>query len=153
MYRLRPPVLALAVIALSVGRAGLARAQDPQPAPAAPAVDSNLLWTGDWDFSAQMRDSTYEGSWRLNYSNGQFTGTVALGQATSNTTGGSYRIGLPPAPVSAMTVRDHFRNFQLTVFFNGESFTFSGHLDNPTRISGSLSTRGGIGRLRAQKRG
>jgi hypothetical protein len=160
MARTHPSVLAVAVIALSLGSAGLASAQDPQPAPApaaaapaAPAVDSNLLWTGDWDFSAQMRDSTYDGVWRINYANGQFTGTVALVQATANTSGGSMRIGLPPAPVSTMTVRDHFRNFQLTVFFNGESFTFSGHLDNPTRITGSLSTRGGIGRLRAQKRG
>ncbi|MFI5280349.1 MAG: hypothetical protein ACHQU1_07630 [Gemmatimonadales bacterium] len=160
MTRSRQLVLALAVTSLSLGGAGLAVAQEPQPAPApaaappaAPAVDSNLLWTGDWEFSAQMRDSTYDGVWRINYANGQFTGTVALIQATNNTTGNTYRTGLPPAPVSAMSVRDHFRNFQLTVYFNSESFTFSGHLDNPTRITGSMSSRGGIGRLRAQKRG
>lgn len=157
MYRVRPPVLAVAVIALSLGRAGVARAQDTPPAPAAtpvaPAVDSNLLWTGDWDFSAQTRDSTFDGSWRLNYSSGQFTGTVVLAQATSNLGGGTRRTGFPPAPVSAMSVRDHFRNFLLTVYFNGEAYTFSGHLDNPNRITGTYSTRGGIGRLRAQKRG
>lgn len=160
MIRSRPLILALAVVALSLHRAGLAVAQEPQPAaapPAAPAatpaVDSNMLWTGDWDFSAQTRDSTFEGTWRINYSNGQFTGTVAMIQATANMSGNTSRLGFPPAPVSAMSVRDHFRNFQLTVYFNGESYTFSGHLDNANRITGSLSSRGGIGRLRAQRRG
>ncbi len=160
MTRARSLVLAVAIVALTLSRGGLAVAQDSPPAPAppaappaAPALDSNMLWTGDWDFSAQMRDSTYDGTWRIIYANGRFTGSVAMSQATSNLSGATYRTGLPPAPVSAMAVRDHFRSFQLTVYFNSESFTFSGHLDNPTRITGSLSTRGGIGRLRAQKRG
>jgi hypothetical protein len=147
MVRSRPLVLALAVAALTLHHAGLAVAQDPQPAPAAPAaapaapaVDSNALWEGDWDFTAQANDSQMDGVWRINDANGRFTGVVAIP-------------GHPPAPISAMTVRDHYRNFSLTAYFNGESYVFSGRLDNPRTVSGTMTIRGGIGRMRAQKRG
>jgi hypothetical protein len=152
MTRARSLVIAMAAVALSLSRAGLALAQDPQPAPApaaaapatpaAPAVDSNELYVGEWDWTAQLRDSSISGLWRISYANGRFTGTVVL--ATP---------GMPPSPVSAMSVRDHFRNFSLTTYFNGDPFTFSGHLDNPRNVNGTMSTRGGMGRLRAQKRG
>lgn len=138
MYRVRPPVLAIAVIALSVTGAGLARAQDPQPAPAAaPAVDSNTIYVGDWSFSAGTRDSAIAGFWRIVYTNGRFSGVIQ-------------RTGQPPAPISSITVRDHYRNITITAFFNGESYTFSGHLDNPQTINGMLTTRG-MSRFRAVK--
>ena len=143
----RSLVSALAVVVLSLSCAGLALAQEPQPAPAppvaapaAPAVDSNDLWVGDWDFTAQANDAQMDGVWRINYANGRFTGVVAIP-------------GHPPAPISAMTVRDHYRNFSLTAYFNGESYVFSGRLDNPRTVSGTMTIRGGIGRMRAQKRG
>jgi hypothetical protein len=149
MTRAQSPAIALAFIALSLGRAGTAVAQDPQPtpapaaapaAPAVPAVDSNEFYVGEWDFSAQFRDSTINGLWRINYLNGHFNGTVLLP-------------GMPPSPISGMTVRDHFRTVSLSAYFNGEQWSFSGHLDNPRTVSGTMSTRGGMGRLRAQRRG
>jgi hypothetical protein len=150
MIRANSPALAGVIIALSIGSARLLRAQEPQPAPApaaaapaapaAPAVDSNELWVGEWEFTSQFRDSTVSGLWRINYGGGRFTGMVVIP-------------GVPPSPISAMGVRDHFRNFSLTAYFNGDAFTFSGHLDNPRTVNGTLSTRGGMGRMRAQKRG
>ena len=119
-------VAAVLLFAL-VGRAVPAWSQEPAPAPApaptspaqaaapaapaAPAVDSNLLWVGDWDYTAQLRDSTIEGVWRINYTNGRFSGIAQ-------------RSGKPPAPISSITVRDHYRNITLTVYFDGESYTF-----------------------------
>ena len=41
----------------------------------------------------------------------------------------------------------------LVVDWNGELYTFSGHLETPRTISGTVSAHGGIGRLRASKRG
>ena len=61
-------ILSLAlVLAAIAAKAGKAQAQTPQPAaePARPAVDSNALWAGDWDFQIQLRDSTIGGGWRL----------------------------------------------------------------------------------------
>jgi hypothetical protein len=139
-------VAALLLLAL-VGRAVPAWSQEPVPAPtpaaapappAAPAVDSNLLWVGDWDYTAQLRDSTIEGVWRINYTNGRFSGIAQ-------------RSGKPPAPISSISVRDHYRNITLTAYFDGESYTFSGHLDNPRTITGMLTTRG-MARFRAVKR-
>ena len=148
-----PTIVAGLLLALSAG-AVPARSQEPAPAPpaptnpapaaapapappAAPAVDSNGLWVGEWEYSAQLRDSTIDGLWRINYANGRFTGVVMIP-------------GMPPSPISSMSVRDHFRNFSLTAYFNNDAFTFSGHLDNPRNVTGTLSIRGGIGRLRAQ---
>jgi hypothetical protein len=149
MTRIRLPLVAAAAALVLAGHAAPALAQDPQPAPAAapapapapPAVDSNLLWAGDWDFQAQKRDATISGAWRLTYANGQFTGVVALE-------------GMPPSPVRGVTIRNHFRDFELRVDFNSETYVFTGHLDNSYTINGTLSTMGGgLGRMRASKRG
>jgi hypothetical protein len=145
MNRAHSTAFAAVFIALSLGGVRVARAQDPQPAPAAaapaaPAVDSNEMFIGEWEFTAQFRDSSVTGLWRINYAGGHFTGTVLMP-------------GVPPSPINSMTVRDHFRNFSLTAYFNGDRFDFSGHLDNPRTVSGTMSTRGGMGRLRAQRRG
>ena len=152
MTRTRTAAFATALVLMLAGPARLALAQEQpaQPAPAAPpppsaapevpAVDSNQLWVGEWDYTAQLRDSTVEGLWRINYANGRFTGTVTIPRQ-------------PPAPISSMSLRDHYRNMQFTVYFNSEPYVFSGRLDNLRNISGTLTIRGGIGRLRAQKRG
>ena len=134
--------LALAV-AFAGSRAIPALAQETPPAappaaPAAPAVDSNALWAGDWDFQIQLRDSTIGGGWRVNYVQGRFTGIVA-------------RPGLPPSPIRAFTLRTK-RDMTLTVDWNGELYTFTGHLESPRTITGTVSAHGGIGRLRANKR-
>ncbi|MFI5207038.1 MAG: hypothetical protein ACHQU8_03170 [Gemmatimonadales bacterium] len=151
MSRSRPLVLTVALALLSLCPAGLAVAQEPQPAPApaaappaaaaAPAVDSNTLYVGDWVFTAQLRDNTIDGTWRINYANGRFTGVVTIPGEPA------------PSPISQMSVRDHFRNVRITAYFNSEEYTFTGRLDNPVNINGTLQTRNGIGRMRAQKRG
>ena len=153
-----PTLVAAGLLFVLAARAVPAWSQEPAPAPAppnpapsAPAVDSNMLYVGDWDFTAELRDSTVEGAWRINYANGRFTGVVALASITPHS-GASVRPGLPPSPISSMSVRDHYRNFTLTAYFNNESYVFSGHLDNPRTVTGTLSIRGGIGRLRALKR-
>ena len=65
MSGVRPLIVCASVAVLLGGRALPALAQDPQPAaapaPAAPAVDSNMMYVGDWDFTAQLRDSTIAG--------------------------------------------------------------------------------------------
>jgi hypothetical protein len=118
-----------------------ARAQDTTkaapPAPA-PGVDSAQMYVGDWDWTVSRRDSTVTGVWRINRANGRFTGIVA-------------RPGTPTVPISSFTLRNG-REFTLTADINGETWTFSGRLDNARNASGTLSTRGGIDRLRAQKR-
>jgi hypothetical protein len=119
----------------SVSRAGYA-----QDAPAPAAVDSNALYAGDWDFTIQLRDSTIGGGWRLNYVQGRFSGIVA-------------RPGVPPSPVKEFTVRENSkRDMRLVVDWNGEEYVFTGRLENVRNITGTVSYRGGIGRLRAQKR-
>ena len=126
--------------ALGGARAGLAQNPPvPAPAPAAASVDSAAMWAGDWDFQLQLRDSTIGGGWRLNYVQGHFTGIVA-------------RPGLAPSPIRSFTLRSN-RDMTLTVDWNGEMYTFSGHLDSPRNITGTVSAHGGIGRLRASKRG
>ena len=133
-------LFSLVVAAALVGsRALLAQDAAAAPAPAAPRVDSAAMWAGDWDFQIQLRDSTIGGGWRLNYVQGRFTGIVA-------------RPGLAPSPIRAFTLRGT-RDMTLTVDWNGELYTFSGHLDTPRTITGTVSAHGGIGRLRASKRG
>lgn len=128
-------VFALAALG-TVPRAGYA-----QDAPAPAAVDSNALFAGDWDFTIQLRDSTIGGGWRLNYVQGRFSGIVA-------------RPGVPPSPVKEFTVRENSkRDMRLVVDWNGEEYVFTGRLENVRNITGTVSYRGGIGRLRAQKRG
>ena len=116
-----------------------ARAQDTTTAPApAPAVDSALMYVGDWEWVAGSGERLVEGVWRLNYANGRFTGIVA-------------RPGIPTTPLGSFTLRNG-REFTLTCDFNGEIWTFTGRLENARNVSGTLSRRGGIDRLRAQKR-
>ncbi len=139
-------MLSLSVAAAAFGAGSTtARAQTPAAAaapaaPARPAVDSNALWAGDWDFQIQLRDSTIGGGWRLNYVDGHFSGIVA-------------RPGVPPSPIRSFIVRPNGRDMTLSVDWNGEEYVFSGHLENVRNITGQVSFRGGIGRLRAQKRG
>jgi hypothetical protein len=136
-------MLALAVAALALGgRAANAQAQtrDSAAAPARAAVDSNTFFAGDWDFQIQERDSTIGGGWRVNYVDGRFTGIVA-------------RPGVPPSPIKSFVVRPNHRDMTMSVDWNGEEYVFTGHLENARNITGSVSFRGGIGRLRAQKRG
>jgi len=131
---------ALAALLLVAG-AAVAAAQEPVPAPApAPAVDSNTAFIGDWDYTANVNDSQIEGAWRLNYANGRFTGSLVV---PNN----------PPVPVSSVSVSNHFRNISITVYVNGEAYVFAGRLDNPQNINGTLTTRGGVGRMRARRRG
>ena len=129
-------VLLAAASCLALAGAAPLRAQDTTKAPA-PGLDSAQLYVGDWDFTVGRRDSTISGVWRINYTNGRFSGIAQ-------------RSGKPPAPISSITVRDHYRNITLTVYFDGESYTFSGHLDNPRTITGMLTTRG-MARFRAVK--
>jgi hypothetical protein len=125
--------LALAAAATPV------RAQDTTKALApAPAVDSAQMYVGDWDWTAGNGERAVDGIWRINYANGRFTGIVA-------------RPGVPVAPIGSFTLRNG-REFTMTVDFNGEAWTFSGRLDNVRNISGTLSRRGGMDRVRAQKR-
>jgi hypothetical protein len=139
-------IVSLTVALVAAGsQAAVARAQTPEPAaaaaaPARPAVDSNAMWAGDWDFQIQLRDSTIGGGWRLNYVDGRFSGIVA-------------RPGVPPSPIRSFTLRTNKRDMQLTVDWNGEEYVFTGRLENARNIQGQVSFRGGIGRLRAQKRG
>lgn len=130
----------MTVVLAAVGAQSVAHAQEAQPAAAAPAVDSNAFWAGDWDFQIQLRDSTIGGGWRLNYVQGRFSGIVA-------------RPGVPPAPIRSFVVRTNKKDMTLTVDWNGEEYVFNGHLENARSISGNVSYRGGIGRLRATKRG
>lgn len=131
-------------VALALGGALPALAQEPAPPapPPAPAAsetpDSNLAFVGDWDFSAQSRDRTVEGMFRINYAGGRVTGVVATP-------------GQPPVPIRSFVLRNA-RDFSMTCDLNGETWTFTGRLENPRNISGNLSTRGSIGRLRVQKR-
>jgi hypothetical protein len=136
-------MLALGLAVAAVGsRAASARAQTPDAAatPARAAVDSNTFFAGDWDFQIQMRDSTIGGGWRLNYVDGHFSGIVA-------------RPGVPPSPIRSFVVRPNHRDMTLTVDWNGEEYVFTGRLENARNITGQVSFRGGLGRLRAQKRG
>ena len=126
---------ALALV-LSVGVSSRNYAQDA----AAPQAnqDSMMLFTGDWDWTANLRDSTVSGAWRVNYANGRFTGVVT-------------RPGMAPQPIKSFTVRG--RTFTLTADWNGDMYTFQGTLENPRNASGTFTTRGSLGRLRIQKRG
>lgn len=125
--------------------AATARAQNPTPAPApapaaAPAaVDTNALWAGDWDYQINWRDSTIEGTMRIVYSGGRFTGTVT-------------RSGVPPAPVRSFSLSKNKRDMNLSVDWNGQEVRFSGHMENPRSITGQASMTGGFGRLIVRKR-
>lgn len=114
---------------------GTARAQDQQPAADPDSAD----FSGDWDWAAQLRDGTLSGSWRLTIGeNGRVTGVVTRSNA-------------PSAPIRSFRVRR--RSFTMTVDFEGDLYTFQGTLEGPRSVNGSISYRGGIGRLRAQRRG
>ena len=126
------------VLAGLAGAAPQAQAQSA-PATVAPApVDSGPMWVGDWDFTAQLGDQSIQGAFRVNYANEVFSGVVA-------------RPGFPVGPIKSFRLRSG-REFLMEVEWNGEPYTFSGRLDNPRRISGTVGYRGGIGRLRAEKR-
>lgn len=137
MSRLRVLVSAAGTCLALAGSALPALAQDSARA-AAPGMDSAQMYVGDWDWSARRGDSTEVGVWRINFATGVFTGIVA-------------RQGVPVAPISSFVLRSG-REFTLIVNFNGETWTFAGRLDNARNISGTLTRRGGIDRLRAQKR-
>jgi len=112
-------------------------AKAPAPAPA-PGVDSAQMYVGDWDWTAGAGDRLVDGVWRINYANGRFTGIVA-------------RPGIPTTPITSFTLRNG-REFTLMCDFNGETWTFTGRLDNARNASGTLSRHGGMDRVRAQKR-
>ena len=131
----------LSAVATCAVLAAPARAQDTTKAPPAapaPGADSAQMYVGDWDWTAGTGERLVDGVWRINYANGRFTGIVA-------------RPGMPVTPISSFTLRNG-REFTLICDFNGETFTFSGRLDNVRNASGTLSRRGGMDRLRAQKR-
>lgn len=131
----------MAVATVVAGLAGGVRQAQAQSAPAtvAPApVDSGDMWVGDWDFTTQLGDQQVAGTFRVNYANQVFSGVIA-------------RPGFPVGPIKSFRLRNG-REFQMEVEWNGEPYTFSGRLDNARRISGSVGFRGGIGRLRAEKR-
>jgi len=109
----------------------------PAAAPA-PGADSAQMYVGDWDWTAGTGDRLVSGVWRINLASGRFTGIVA-------------QPGVPVTPIGSFTLRNG-REFTLMCDFNGETWTFSGRLDNARNVSGTLSRRGGMDRLRAQKR-
>lgn len=137
MTRARVLLTAVTTGALLALASTPARAQDTAKAQT-PGLDSAQMYVGDWDWSSGSGDRAVEGVWRINYANGRFTGIVA-------------RQGVPVSPISSFTLRNG-REFTLLCDFNGEVWTFTGRLDNARNISGTLSRRGGIDRLRAQKR-
>lgn len=121
-------------------------AQEPAPAPApaaAPASDS-VDFSGDWEWAAQSGDSVIQGVWRVNRApDGRYTGVVTRtgrGQPT-------------PAPIRNFNPRGR-RGFSMTVEFDGNMFTFQGQMEGAAgrNINGTVSFRGGMGRLRAEKR-
>ncbi len=131
--------IALAAAALVIC-SGVARAQESQPAPPPPAANRDSVdFTGDWDWSAQLRDGTINGAWRLTRNeSGRYTGVVMRENANSS-------------PIRSFTVRR--RSFTMTVDFDSELYTFQGSLEGTRAVNGTLSFRGGMGRLRAERRG
>lgn len=130
---------ALTAAACASGSSGGASA----PAPAAPAASTSgravagaVDFTGDWDFTAQMRDASVTGSWRLSLTDAGYTGVVASSLGNS--------------PIRSFTPRG--RSFTLTFEVNNEPYTITGVAETPQLINGSLSFRGGMGRLQARKR-
>lgn len=146
---MRTPVLA-AVLAFGVSSFALAQEQPaPAPAPAPPAApaaaatDSVDLFVGDWEWAAQVQDRQMAGTFRVtkNTETGRYNGVVSR-------QGGS---GGANSPIRSFTVRR--RSFTMTAEFDGEIFTFSGQLENNGRAgNGNLNFRGGMGRLRVEKR-
>jgi hypothetical protein len=135
-------VLAAVAVAFGLPGSRLLPAQNrdaPPASAAAPLADSVAAFTGDWGFTIQFRDSTIGGGWRINHADGRFTGIVS-------------RPGVPPSPIRSFSVRNG-RDMTLSVEWKGEPYTFTGHLENPRNITGSVSYRGGTGQFRAQKRG
>ena len=147
---MRSPILAsmllVAVSAVAVAQDST-QAPAPAPAPAAaepsPASLDSAAFIGDWEWAAQLQDAQLTGTFRINKGpEGRYTGVVT-------------RQGLPGnnnAPIRSFTIRR--RSFTLTAEFDGEMYTFQGQLEGNARrsVNGTMSTRGGMGRLRAEKR-
>ena len=134
-------------IAFTLASATGLRAQEPAPAPApapAAAAQDSVDFSGDWEWGAQTNDTTMGGVWRINRQpDGRYTGVVTRtgGRPTS------------PAPIRSFNTRGR-RGFSMTVDFDGVIYTFQGQLEgNAGRsINGTMNFRGGMGRLRAEKR-
>ncbi len=132
-------------VALSLGTAQAALAQDPAappaPAPAAApaAVDSNQMWVGEWEYQLNWRDSTIEGTMRVNLSGTRFTGTVT-------------RSGIPPAPFRSFSLSKNHKDMSASVDWNGQDVHFNGHMENPRSVTGQASMTGSFGRLIMRKR-
>lgn len=144
---MRAPVLAFLLLsAVSVTAAAQDSAQAaPAAPPAAPSQASldSAAFAGDWEWAVQIQDRQMSGTFRINRSpEGRYTGNVSR-------QGGS---GGSNAPIRSFSIRR--RSFTLTAEFDGEIYTFQGTLEGSAgrSVNGTISTRGGMGRLRAEKR-
>lgn len=135
---------ALALTVVATATACASGSSGGGAAPAAPAasttgrtVAGGVDFSGDWDFTAQMRDNTVTGSWRLTRTDAGWTGVVASNLGS-------------PSPIRSFSVRG--RAFTLTFEVNNESYTITGVAETAQTANGNLSFRGGMGRLQARRR-
>jgi len=140
-------VLALTAVATAAacasGSQGGQSAATPA-APAAPAASAAAAtaalapdFTGDWDFTAQMRDNSVSGTWRLSRTDAGYTGVVASSLGSN-------------VPIRSFSSRG--RSFTLTFDIGNDNYSITGTAETPQTINGTLSFRGGMGRLQARRR-
>jgi hypothetical protein len=135
---LAPALVAALALACASGSPG-AGASAPSPAAAATAQTTAGVvdFAGDWEFTAQMRDATVTGDWRLTRTDAGYTGVVASSLGRTS-------------PIRSFSSRG--RSFTLTFEVDGEPYTITGTAETPQTANGSLSFRGGMGRLQARRR-
>jgi hypothetical protein len=135
------PLLALLAACASGGGSASAPAAAPAASAtataAATATADSVDFTGDWEFAAQLQGSTLEGVWRATYNNGRYSGIVAVA-------------GKPTMPLASFTPSG--RRVTLSFEMNAEIYTIAATAENVRTANGTVTYRGGMGRLRAQKR-
>lgn len=135
-FNLAGLVSAALVLACSSNPGAAGTSPAPGTAPAsgdAAAVD----FSGDWEFSATVRDSVIEGTARI--------WRTAEGYAGSIQRPGSGSVSLRSFQATAS-------RFVMTSESYGELYTFEGQLNTRTTIVGTLRTRIGFGRLVMRRR-
>jgi len=131
---------AATLAACASGSSGGASAPAPATSAAsaaAPTAATAPDFTGDWEFTAQMRDNTVSGSWRLTRTDAGYTGILASSLG-------------PSAQIRSFTSRG--RSFTLTFEVGNETYAITGVQETQQTIHGTLNFRGGIGRLQASRR-
>jgi hypothetical protein len=137
LFRLAAALL-LAAPALAACSSGTASGGGAAPAPAASAPAGAMDFTGEWEFTVNLPRGTLQGVWRISYADGRYTGVF---QAE----------GQNPTPVRAFSVSG--TRFSMTVEMGADLYTFSGTAESARTINGAVNFRGGMGRLRAVRRG